>query len=197
MILSDREIRAALERGAVVIDPLPAAKAWSSTAVDLSLFHEMRKWISPSDDSVESAVCPANPRYNFTALVTKHTQTLDLAAAPYDLKPGDFVLGWSIERIKLPHRSRVAARVEGKSSLARLGMGIHITAPTIHAGFGFDPTSPADKGNPIQLEIWNVGQLTIRLVAGMPICQLIFEEVHGTPEKGYQGQFTHQGPQTS
>jgi dCTP deaminase len=197
MILSDREIRAALDRGAVVIDPLPAAKAWSSTAVDLTLDHELRKWISPSDESVEASVCPANPRYNFTALVTRHTETAELTDSYYDLKPNEFILGWTIERIKLPHRSRIAARVEGKSSLARLGMGIHITAPTIHAGFGYDPNSPQDKGNPIQLEIWNVGQLTIRLVAGMPICQLIFEEVHGTPEKGYQGQFTHQGPQVS
>jgi dCTP deaminase len=197
MILSDREIRAALDRGAVVIDPLPPAKAWSSTAVDLTLDHQLRKWISPSDESVEAAVCPGNARYNFTALVSKHTQTVTLTDGSYDLKPTDFILGWTIERIKLPHRSRVAARVEGKSSLARLGMGIHITAPTIHAGFGYDPNSPQDKGNPIQLEIWNIGQLTIRLVAGMPICQLIFEEVHGTPEKGYRGQFTHQGPQDS
>jgi dCTP deaminase len=197
MILSDREIRAALDREAVVIDPPPAVKAWSSTAVDLTLDYQLRKWISPSDESVEASVCPGNKLYNFTALVTRHSQTINLSNGGYDLKPGDFILGWTIERIKLPHRSRVAARVEGKSSLARLGMGIHITAPTIHAGFGYDPNSPQDKGNPIQLEIWNVGQLTIRLVAGMPICQLIFEEVHGTPEKGYQGQFAHQGPQLS
>jgi dCTP deaminase len=197
MILSDREIQAALVREAVVIDPAPSAKTWSSTAVDLTLDNQLRKWVSPSDDNVEAAVCPGNARYNYTALVARHTQIVELSNSHYDLKPGDFVLGWTVERIKLPHRSRVAARVEGKSSLARLGMGIHITAPTIHAEFGYDPNAPQEKGNPIQLEIWNVGQLTIRLVAGMSICQLIFEEVHGTPEKGYQGQFTHQGPHAS
>src|SRR5258707_12922981 len=98
MILSDREIRAALERGAVVIDPLPAAKAWSSPAVDLSLYHHLRRWVSPSDERVEAAVCPANLRYSFTALVTKHTHTLDLTNPPYDLNPGGFLLGWPDQR---------------------------------------------------------------------------------------------------
>ena len=123
---------------------------------------------------------------------------MDLAViGHFDLKPKEFILGWTRERIKLPHRARIAARVEGKSSLARLGLGVHVTAPTIHAGFGYDANDPAGKGNPIQLEIWNIGDFTIRLVPGLAICQLIFEEVHGTPDKGYQGLFTHQGPQSN
>lgn len=195
MILSDREIQAALTREAVVIEPRPAAKAWSSTAVDLALDRELRQWISLSDGSVEAAVCPGNRDYNYSSLVSKHTRIINLGDRPYDLPPKSFVLGWTVERIKLPHRSRVAARVEGKSSLARLGLGVHVTAPTIHAGFGYDANDPQGKGNPIQLEIWNIGNLTIRLACGMAICQLIFEEVHGTPEKGYQGLFAHQGPQ--
>lgn len=63
-------------------------------------------------------------------------------------------------------------------------------APTIHAGFG-DATP---DGIPLQLEIWNVGPLAIDLQAEMRVCQLIFEEVHGTPDRGYQGQFQQQGP---
>jgi len=98
------------------------------------------------------------------------------------LEPGGFTLGWTEENIELPVDSRLAARVEGKSSLARLGIGIHITAPTIHAGF---------KG-PIQLEMCNHGFLRVRLMPGMPICQLIFEQTLGTPEKGYKGQFFDQ-----
>jgi dCTP deaminase len=104
------------------------------------------------------------------------------------------VLGWTRERIQLPPRSRLAARVEGKSSLARLGLGIHVTAPTIHAGFGYKENDSSYQGSPLQLEIWNVGRLSIILDAGMPICQLIFEWVDGTPEQGYRGQFTVQGP---
>jgi dCTP deaminase len=103
------------------------------------------------------------------------------------------VLGWTIERIRLPYHSRIAARVEGKSSLARLGLGVHVTVPTVHAGFGFKETVPDHPGTPLQLEIWHVGPLPIRLMSGMPICQLIFEEVHGTPEKGYAGMFADQG----
>ena len=83
------------------------------------------------------------------------------------------------EIIELPISSKIAARVEGKSSLARLGIGIHVTAPIIHAGF---------KG-PIQLEICNHGPFKVRLLPGMRICQLIFEQTMGTPEKGYSGQF--------
>ena len=97
-------------------------------------------------------------------------------------------------RITRPHTSRIAARVEGKSSLARIGIGVHVTAPTIHAGFGYRPNDPSFSGNPIQLEIWNTGPLRIRLVKGLRICQLIFEEVHGTPSKGYDGSFSVQGP---
>ncbi|MGD0511380.1 MAG: hypothetical protein ABSA33_06095 [Candidatus Micrarchaeaceae archaeon] len=83
------------------------------------------------------------------------------------------------ENIELPIHSRLAARVEGKSSLARLGIGIHVTAPTIHAGF---------RG-PIQLEICNHGVLQVKLMAAMRVCQLIFEQTLGTPDKGYTGQF--------
>jgi dCTP deaminase len=85
--------------------------------------------------------------------------------------------------VKLPNKSRLAAQVEGRISLARLGIGIHVTAPTIHAGFGdSDP-------QPIQLEIFNFGPHEIVLDAGMKICQLIFEQTLGTPQKGYEGQF--------
>jgi dCTP deaminase len=94
----------------------------------------------------------------------------------------------------LPFRSRIAARVEGKSSLARLGLGVHVTAPTIHAGFGYADRHPEWLGNPIQLEIWNTGPKPIILKRGMKICQLIFEWVDGTPEQGYHGQFRVQGP---
>jgi hypothetical protein len=71
--------------------------------------------------------------------------------------------------------SRLAARVEGKSSLARLGLGIHVTAPTIHSGFAY----------PIRLEILNHGHAPIRLRSGMKICQLIFEATLGTAQKGF------------
>src|SRR4029077_13727909 len=104
------------------------------------------------------------------------------------------VLGWTLEKIKLPNDARIAARGEGKSSLARIGLGIHVTAPTIHPGFGEKADEPGFPGSEIRLEIWNIGPLKIRLRKGMPICQIIFEEVHGTPEGPSAGQFALQGP---
>jgi dCTP deaminase len=87
------------------------------------------------------------------------------------LDPGQFLLALTHERVSFPKASRLAARVEGKSSLARIGLAVHVTAPTIHADF---------EGE-IALEIVNLGDLRIRLRPGMAICQLIVEEVHGTP----------------
>jgi dCTP deaminase len=110
------------------------------------------------------------------------------------MEPWAFLLGWTAERIQLPHSARLAARVEGRSSLARLGLGVHVTAPIIHAGFGHTSDS-AYLGTRIRLEIWNFGPFLIRLEKGMKICQLILEEVHGTPEKGYEGVFATQAPE--
>ena len=98
------------------------------------------------------------------------------------LKPRQFALGITRERIELPESSRIAARVEGRSSLARIGLGVHVTAPTIHAGF---------RGT-ITLEMTNHGPHPIRLRPGMAICQLIFEQVFGTPIATMTGAFQDQ-----
>jgi dCTP deaminase len=195
MILSDREISAALARGALKITPDPPAAAWSSTAVDLRLAKEVIRWKRPNAGGVDVPVAPFNPDYDFASLLRDNSDKIDIPADGFVMTSNTFLLGWTIEAIQLPHRSRLAARVEGKSSLARLGIGVHVTAPTIHAGFGYKPGDENFPGNPIQLEIWNVGPLDILLEVGMPICQLIFEVVDGTPEKGYAGRFSIQGPQ--
>lgn len=194
MILSDREIRAALARGALRITPDPPAAAWSSTALDLRLAQDLLLWKKPSAGGVESVVCPASTEFDFEFVKRTYSESFQIPAAGYVFRSHTFLLGWTIEKIWLPHRSRLAARVEGKSSLARLGIGVHVTAPTIHAGFGYKKDDEAYSGSPLQLEIWNVGPLDIKLEAEMPICQLIFEIVDGTPEKGYEGRFSLQGP---
>ena len=85
--------------------------------------------------------------------------------------------------LSLPPQSRIAARVEGRSTLARLGLVIHLTAPIIHAGFS----------GIIALEMYHFGPHPLRLWPGRhSICQLVFERVGGEPEGGirttYQGQ---------
>ena len=140
------------------------------------------------------AVSPFDPNYDFAALLRDHSDKVAIPVEGFVMKSSTFLLGWTVERIWLPHRSRPAARVEGKSSLARLCIGVHVTAPTIHAGFGYKEDDDAYPGSPLQLEIWNVGPLDIKLQAEKPVCQPIFEIVDGTPEKGYQGRFSVQGP---
>lgn len=194
MILSDREMRAVLARGAVGIQPEPPPSAWSSTAVDLTLAEQISVWQPPGGKRKKTICRPHSPTYDYAALAREWAREALLGDEGHIMEPYSFVLGWTAERLRLPHAARLAARVEGKSSLARLGLGVHVTAPTIHSGFGAidDPTHP---GNPIRLEIWNIGPLRIKLEIGMPICQLIFEWVDGTPEKGYAGRFRLQGPE--
>jgi dCTP deaminase len=194
MILSDREIRAAIARGALTITPDPPADAWSSTAVDLTLAKELVLWKRPGGAGVEAVVCPAHKSTTSRPSASSTRSRSKLATRATFSSPGRSCSDGPGKKIKLPHRSRIAARVEGKSSLARLGIGVHVTAPTIHAGFGYKKDDEGFAGSPLQLEMWNAGPLDVKLNAGMRICQLIFEVVDGTPEKGYEGRFSVQGP---
>ena len=183
MILTDREIQVAISEGQISIAPAPPAERFSSTSVDLTLAPQVRVWRSEATMGAEPLILsPGAPGYKHSAVADLHTETVPMTADGHVLRPGDFLLAWTVEQISLPPQSRLAARVEGKSSLARCAVAIHVTAPTIHAGF---------EGQ-IQLEICNVGPLHIRLLPGMPICQLIFELTLGTPAIGYQGQFSRQ-----
>lgn len=104
---------------------------------------------------------------------------------PFILHPGEFVLGQTLERVRLP--ADLVARLEGKSSLGRLGLLIHSTAGFVDAGF---------EGN-LTLELSNVANLPITIYYGMPIGQISFmrmdrevETPYGSGEAGskYQGQ---------
>jgi dCTP deaminase len=195
MILSDREILAALERGSIRITPRPdpSSACWSSTALDLMLDAKLQVWQRLVGAGAQTLIRPSAPEFNATALANQFAISADCTEG-FAIEPGMFLLGWTVELIQMPHTSRLAARVEGKSTLARIGIGVHVTAPTIHAGFGYRTDDPTFPGNPIQLEIWNAGPLRVELKKGLAICQLILEEVHGTPNKGYEGRFSIQGP---
>ena len=180
MILTDREIRIAIERRAIIVDPAPDPSAYSSTSVDLTLDPVVSLFNEP-DKALEIAVDPTpgfNPENLLAQIATRHT----IGADGLRLKPHTLLLAWTIEYIDLRPSVRLAARVEGKSSLARIGLGVHVTAPTVHAGFD----------GRIRLEIVNHGKLPIILRPGMKICQLLFEQTLGTPEKGYAGRFSGQ-----
>jgi dCTP deaminase len=208
MILSDREIQAALRRGSIKIvppppdllfNPEPGKKSpWSSTTLDLRLDKELTIWRKENGGADVSFEPPDDPTFSFDFLLNKYAERRIIPAGGFHLlNKGDFVLGWTLERIQLPSTSRLAARIEGKSSLARLGVGIHVTAPTIHAGFGVKLDDSSYVGAQIRLEIHHHGAFPVKLKEEMKICQLVFEEVHGTPEIGYEqrGRFSVQGSQ--
>jgi dCTP deaminase len=181
VILTDREIKIHLSKKLIIIEPSPADVAYSSTSVDLTLDPVMNEF-KQEQPGIERNVDPSSPDFRSDAVVQELTNKIELTGEGYLLAPKKLILAWTHEYVNLTSNSLLAARVEGKSSLARLGLAVHMTAPTIHAGF---------DGH-IRLEVVNHGPLPIRLKPHMRICQLIFEQTLGTPERAYQGQFSGQ-----
>lgn len=181
MILTDREIQIAIEHGLILVDPAPNATAYSSTSVDLTLDPTLSEFID-APRGLETAVDPGAPDFNHESVLAALLRTVEIGPDGYLFRPNQLILAWTKEYVRLEPHARIAARVEGKSSLARLGVSVHVTAPTIHAGF---------QGQ-IRLEMYNHGKLPIRLRPGMRICQLILEQTLGVPVQGYKGRFSGQ-----
>jgi len=173
-VLSDRDIRAALEGGDVRIDPYDPQDLQPSS-VDLHLDRAFRVF--------------RNNRYPYIDVRVEQPDLTELLTVaddePFILHPGEFVLGQTLEWVELPND--LVARLEGRSSLGRLGLLIHSTAGYVDPGW---------KGN-LTLELSNVANLPIALYAGMRIGQISFfrmsspvERPYGSPElrSRYQGQ---------
>ena len=162
MILSDRSIREELAAGRIVIDPLDEAMIQPSS-IDLTIdrfFRVFRNHTMPVIDVKQNLE-------DLTELVE---------IAPDDvfiLHPGEFVLGSTAERVALP--IDLVARLEGKSSLGRLGLLIHSTAGFVDAGWDGHLT----------LELSNVATLPIKLWPGMKIGQLCLFRTSSPAEHPY------------
>ena len=181
MILTDREIQISLDRGLIKIEPRPEDIAFTSSAVDLTLDPVI--WIvREPTPALENVIDPRAQGFNAEQIMRELSDEETIIAAGYPLIPSKLALAWTREYVEMPTETRLAARVERKSSLSRLGLVVHMTAPTIHAGF---------EGR-IRLEMMNHGAVPIRLRRGMRICQLIFEMTLGTAERGYKGQYAGQ-----
>lgn len=128
MILTDREIEIFIASKQIEITPVPSADAYSSTSLDLTLDEPGEIW----KDMPDQPVRPHAPGYKYKQLEERKKK---VSLNGYKFSPNTLLLGWTRETVILPYTSRVAARVEGKSGLARLGLLVHMTAPTIHAGF--------------------------------------------------------------
>ncbi len=188
MILSNVAIHEALDSKRLLIAPNPVPRdpmapdcPYQTSAVDLRLSSEISVY-----QQGKAPVLIDLRSGGFAKLGASVMEPRQLTEdQPFVLEPNRFILGRTLERVGLPLSTEadnsLAARVEGKSSYARCGMLVHFTAPTIHAGF---------EGT-ITLEIINLGDYSISLYPGMPICQLIIEEVRGVPlrnDSQFQGQ---------
>lgn len=161
-VLSDQEIWSLLDSKRLIIDPRPDLDAVSPSAVDLRLgkrFTRLKNLPSAMDQSVDTRNSAAV--MEVIASLSEEVQIDE--GKPFVLEPDRLVLAWTLERIGLPNF--LCARVEGRSTLARIGLSVHQTAPTIHATFD----------NPLQLELYNAGPYPLKLYPGQSICQLIIE----------------------
>jgi dCTP deaminase len=167
MILSNVEIKKAIDEGRLIISPEPQARDYDTTAVNLHLAAGMS--IPRGGSFVYDLTKPG-----FAGTLARNSDRIEIPATGYPLEPKNFILGITTERVGLPliQGKTLAARIEGKSSVARCGLLVHFTAPTVHAGWD----------GPLVLEIINLGVSDFMLRPGMAICQLILEVVYGDPE---------------
>lgn len=174
MILSDRSIKESIADGRIVITPYNESLV-QPASIDIRLDGRFRVF--------------RNYRYSCIdpkALQEDLTELIEVGPdEPFIVHPGEFILGNTVERIKLGND--LVARLEGKSSLGRLGLIVHATAGYVDPGF---------EGN-ITLELSNVANLPIRLYPGMKVGQISFfamstpaDRPYGHPSLGskYKGQ---------
>lgn len=164
-ILSDKTIKEYLEEGKIVIDPLKDEQQIQPSSVDMRLgdefkvFKVIRKpYIDPKDEEdiaeyMESSTVPEGEAFI--------------------IHPNEFALATTQEYVKVPND--LVARVEGRSSMGRLGVTMHVTAGYVDPGF---------EGR-ITLEISNIGAMPVALYPGQRVCQLVFETMTTPAELPY------------
>ena len=162
MILSDRSIREAVAAGHIIIDPFDDACVQPSS-VDLHLDHRFLVFRNHTMGLIDV-------RKDLSELTEEVSSSED---DPFILHPGEFVLGSTSERVGIP--DDLVARLEGKSSLGRLGLLIHSTAGYVDAGWDGQLT----------LELSNVASLPITLYPGMKIGQISFVQMTTAADNPY------------
>ncbi len=162
MLMSDRDIRAQIEQGRIGLDPLDMGLLQPSS-MDVRLDRFFRLF----DNHKYPFIDPAENQDDLTRFIEVEPNE------PFILHPGEFVLGSTFEFVSLP--DDIAARLEGKSSLGRLGLLTHSTAGFIDPGFNGHVT----------LELSNVATLPIKLWPGMKIGQLCYFQLSSPAENPY------------
>jgi len=169
MILSDRDIKDRIMKGDIVITSPDNDHLGNIGPSSLDL--RLGRFFKIYNHASHAILDPMNPE-TFKDVV--RMIEIEDEKKPFVVQPGEFVLGVTLEKIKIA--DNLVARVEGRSSLGRLGIIIHSTAGFVDAGF---------EGT-ITLEITNINRMPVALYPGMRVCQLAFEQMTSSAEVPYQ-----------
>ena len=182
-MLSDRDIALQIRRRRITIDPTPTLARLQPASIDVTLGDSVRTFDDSRYRQVRLDAIPDD-------LTTEH----HIDAGGFALRPGDFILATTAERIGLPND--ICAFLHGRSTLGRLGLLVHATAGLIDPGYQGEVT----------LEVANIGELVLMLAPGQSIGQLTFERTsskvlrpYGSHGLGshYQGQVGATGPRST
>lgn len=166
MILSDRDIKKALKDKRIEISPTPDfSSQLGSCSIDLRLGDTFRVF----EHSKHSFIDPS--KKDFSNEITREIRLKK--GESFMMQPGDFVLAVTLEKVKIP--ADLMGRLEGRSSLGRLGIVVHSTASIFDPGW---------DGKPV-LELGNLGRMAVSLTVGMRICAMTFEELSSPAETPY------------
>lgn len=158
MLLSDKEIKEAIKKGEIKVSPEPDyEKALGPVSLDFRLGHDFLIFTRTSHPYID--VKKPETFKDITHEVTKKTEE------SFVIHPGEFILASTLETLEIPNY--LAGRLEGKSSLGRLGLVVHSTAGKFDPGW---------KGK-LVLEITNIGVLPIALYPEIRVCQMLFEQI--------------------
>ncbi|MBI3577068.1 dCTP deaminase [Candidatus Gottesmanbacteria bacterium] len=166
MILSDRDIKKAFSSGRIKISPKPNLKTQlGSCSVDLRLGDSFRVFNHSSFPYID----PNNPK----PVKDMMKEVKVKKGESFVLQPGDFVLATTMESFKLP--DNLLARLEGRSSLGRLGIVVHSTASIFEPGWN----------GVVVMELGNLGRMPVAVYPGMRVCALTFEELTSSVDVPY------------
>ena len=166
MILSDKDIKKSIKEKRIQITPLPDFKTQlGSCSIDLRLGDTFRVF----EHSKHSFIDPSKKDYS--SEITREIKVKN--GDQFIMQPGDFVLAVTLESVKIA--PDLMGRLEGRSSLGRLGIVVHSTASIFDPGW---------DGNPV-LELGNLGRMAVALTVGMRICAMTFEELSSAAEVPY------------
>lgn len=158
MVLSDRDLKKALKSGRIKIKPAPDLKTQlGSCSIDLRLGNTFRVF----EHSRNPYIDPSKKDYSNE--ITREIKVKD--GGQFIMQPGDFVLAVTLETVTIPND--LMGRLEGRSSLGRLGIVVHSTASIFDPGW---------DGKAV-LELGNLGRMAVALTVGMRICAMTFEEL--------------------